>query len=470
MKTSKLLTASRIKQAAQLAVQAHRDVWLSDDCGVRGTGRLLLRITASGVKRFYFRCSLGGKRKTASLGPYSRTRHEHFLTIAQARSAAHAAALATAHAPGSELSAPSKRSLPNGGTTASTPTSVPPGRFTVMDLCNAYASHLRSQKKLSARGVETAFLRHIKPSAVASVEASEATADQFASILRGIVMAGHGVSASKLRSELHSAYAHAIKAKLDPSALDFAVDPQVRANPIREIASLSEYSKPGERFLNRIELAEFWSVLHHLPEAKLKLAHRFVRLSVELGGQRAKQLLRVQAKDVDLSEGLVLLLDPKGKRLRPREHLLPAGPAAIRELQWLLRYAADVGSPFLFTGVQTGAQLHEGTISKEVRKLSADLVGAGRIDRPFRYADLRRTIETTLASLSVSKDVRAQIQSHGLSGLQTRHYDRYDYIKEKRDALLLWERFLASLLTPPDDRPSQQERAKWFDTSSSLRS
>lgn len=319
-----------------------------------------------------------------------------------------------------------------------------------MDLCNAYASHLKSQKKLSARGVETAFLRHIKPCPVASVEACEATADQFAAILRGIVKAGHGVTASKLRSELHSAYSHAIKAKLNPSAVEFAVDPRIRANPIKEIASLSEYSKPGERFLNRAELAELWRLLHHLPEAKLKLAHRFVRLSIQLGGQRAKQLLRVQAKDVDLAEGLVLLLDPKGKRIRPREHLLPAGQAAIMELKWLLRYAGDIGSPFLFTGLRTGEQLHEGAISKEVRKLSSDLVRAGRIDRPFRYADLRRTIETTLASLGVSKDVRAQIQSHGLSGVQTRHYDRHDYIGEKRDALLLWERFLASLLTPPN--------------------
>ncbi len=32
-------------------------------------------------------------------------------------------------------------------------------------------------------------------------------------------------------------------------------------------------------------------------------------------------------------------------------------------------------------------------------------------------------------------DVRAQLQSHGLSGVQVRHYDRYDYLTEKRDAL-----------------------------------
>jgi len=415
MKARQLLTASRIKQAAQLASDSHRDIWLSDDWGVRGCGRLLLRVTPSGVMRFYFRYTEAGTRKTATLGPYSRIKREQFLTIAQARLRARGL---TAQPCPSSSSLPSP--VPAGPPTQDSPESTPspssaPG-VTVMDVCNAYVGHLKAQKKLSARGVETAFLRHIGPSVVANIEARDATADQFASILRGIVKAGHGTSAAKLRSELHSAFAHAMRAKLDPSVTDFSTDPEIRANPLREIASLSEYSKPGERFLNRAELAAFWRSLQPRPESSEKLAHRFVRLSLLLGGQRAKQLLRVEVKDVDLCEGTVLLLDPKGNRRRPREHLLPVGPAAAVELKWLLQHAADVGTPFLFTGRQSGEKLHEGTISKETRKLSSELLRAGAVTRPFRYADLRRTVETTLASLGVSKDVRAQLQSHGLLG------------------------------------------------------
>jgi len=43
-----------------------------------------------------------------------------------------------------------------------------------------------------------------------------------------------------------------------------------------------------------------------------------------------------------------------------------------------------------------------------------------------------------MAALGVSTDVRAQIQSHGLGGIQARHYDRHDYMQEKRAALALW--------------------------------
>ena len=52
--------------------------------------------------------------------------------------------------------------------------------------------------------------------------------------------------------------------------------------------------------------------------------------------------------------------------------------------------------------------------------------------------DLRRTAETQMAALGISSDVRAQIQSHGLGGIQARHYDRHDYMLEKRAALQQW--------------------------------
>ena len=49
--------------------------------------------------------------------------------------------------------------------------------------------------------------------------------------------------------------------------------------------------------------------------------------------------------------------------------------------------------------------------------------------------DLRRTVETRLAAEGISKDVRAHLQSHGLGGVQSKHYDRHDYLAEKRAAL-----------------------------------
>ena len=52
-----------------------------------------------------------------------------------------------------------------------------------------------------------------------------------------------------------------------------------------------------------------------------------------------------------------------------------------------------------------------------------------------------------LAALGVSSDIRAQVQSHGLSGVQARHYDRHNYMAEKRSKLEAWNQHLEALVS-----------------------
>lgn len=44
-------------------------------------------------------------------------------------------------------------------------------------------------------------------------------------------------------------------------------------------------------------------------------------------------------------------------------------------------------------------------------------------------------METALASARVSQEIRGRLQSHGIAGVQARHYDGHDYMDEKREAL-----------------------------------
>ena len=61
----------------------------------------------------------------------------------------------------------------------------------------------------------------------------------------------------------------------------------------------------------------------------------------------------------------------------------------------------------------------------------------------FRLGDIRRTAETMLASLGFSLDLRGQLLSHGLGGVQNRHYDKHDYMPEKLKMLKAWEAHIA---------------------------
>ena len=79
------------------------------------------------------------------------------------------------------------------------------------------------------------------------------------------------------------------------------------------------------------------------------------------------------------------------------------------------------------------------------RTLSAAEVCAGIGGEPFNVRDIRRTVETMLAALGISKDTRAQLLSHGISGVQAAHYDRHSYADEKRAALVAWEARLEAI-------------------------
>ena len=85
------------------------------------------------------------------------------------------------------------------------------------------------------------------------------------------------------------------------------------------------------------------------------------------------------------------------------------------------------------------------TVSLLVTEIAKKMVEEKEAREPFQLRDLRRTVETMLASLKVSSDIRAQLQSHGLGGIQYRHYDRHSYAVEKKQALEKWARHLTKL-------------------------
>jgi hypothetical protein len=63
----------------------------------------------------------------------------------------------------------------------------------------------------------------------------------------------------------------------------------------------------------------------------------------------------------------------------------------------------------------------------------ASAAGSGIED--FQTKRIRSGVETLLASARISTDTRGRLQSHGISGVQQRHYDGHDYMDEKRHAL-----------------------------------
>ncbi|MDG2560557.1 integrase, partial [Vibrio parahaemolyticus] len=73
----------------------------------------------------------------------------------------------------------------------------------------------------------------------------------------------------------------------------------------------------------------------------------------------------------------------------------------------------------------------------------SQVIARYRDDHPqFEYfipRDLRRTCKTLMGEIGVSKALRDRLQNHALNDVSSKHYDRYEYLAEKRYALELWE-------------------------------
>jgi hypothetical protein len=80
--------------------------------------------------------------------------------------------------------------------------------------------------------------------------------------------------------------------------------------------------------------------------------------------------------------------------------------------------------------------------------------GADKVIEEFSFKDIRRTCETLLGSMSVSRDLRSHVLSHGRTGVQDKHYDRWTHLPQKRRVLQKWARFMKKVIARPDQTES----------------
>ena len=418
--------------------------WLSDPGGSRGSGRLYARISASAVRGFYFRYTTAdGDRVAQPLGEFARDSTPGKLTLMEAREEANQLRAKLNAEPDRDLRAAKKRDLimhEEAETTRKAKeterrTSLESAqRYTVAALADTYVQHLRRLGKTSARDVESIFRNHLHGTEWARRTAAGLTSKEVTAMLRRVVEAGHGRTAAKFRSYLRAAYALALNAELDASVSSEFLSFAVQSNPVASTGSLSNFNNAREHTLTEGELLTYWKRLDELESEPVRSA---LKLALLLGGQRTTQLLRLRRADVDLQGGMLRLYDGKGRRKQPRVHELPLTIDALTILTPLMKRSEAFGCDWVFTSNGI-VPIVPDTLSATARKLGLEMERVGEARVSFRLSDIRRTAETLAASKGVSRDVRAQIQSHGLSGVQARHYDKHDYREEKRRSLESW--------------------------------
>jgi hypothetical protein len=430
---------------------------LADGAIRPGAGSLKIRkrVTAGGVvSEWIFEWSRAGKTARQSVGRYSPVESPDGLTLSQARTeAARLQALVKAgedplarrdaerHA--ARLRVDSERVQIKHA-----------NEKNLSALLAAYVENLRIKGKSdSAYDAENIFANHvIEPfQRIASLPAADIQPQHISMILARLVgpevELKKGRTALKLRSYAGAAFKMALGAGVDPMAPSAAKEFGLKFNPVTAVPATlmaAAFNRAGSRTLDADELRHY---LVHVAALEADLPRLALQLQIAAGGQRMQQLLRITHADV--SDKTVDLYDPKGRRLQPRLHILPLMPeieeilAALKLLNPPAKNESEAEAA-LFRSRDAIVALE--SISNTVQGISDAMLSQELTDTPFRAGDIRRTIETVLSdTLMVSKDVRAQLLSHGLSGIQDRHYDKGKHLTAKTNALRLWNDYVADL-------------------------
>jgi integrase len=463
MATRKILTDVGIAAAIKRARQADNALWVTDGAIPRSHGGLTLYVHPRGRPRWYWRYTESDGRKVRlALGKYAATAELGALTLPQARAEVTRKAALYA-APDSRdvrahLEREAKRKAAEAladekARLAALAAKADAGKYTLEALLAVYVAHLRKQGKSSAGAVENCTLNHVtkaKPE-IAQRPANAITARDVAALLRPLVEEGKGRQAGKLRAYLRAAFALAARAEVDSAVPSGFLAFGVEGNPVAATGTLAEFNRALDRALSDPELRAYHQAVKDLPDSPARDA---MLLGLLLGGQRTAQVVRATTADVDVTARTLRLLDPKGKRAQPRPHILPLPDAALAVVERCIarseaqrtraeQAGVDVAAwpGYLFSS-HGGAPLRPETVTNAATELADTLHAKPRAERvikePFTLRDIRRTCETHLAALGISRDTRAQILSHGLGGVQAKHYDRHDYLPEKAAALTAW--------------------------------
>lgn len=410
-----MLTDKTIKAALQ-AVQT--EITLNDGAtNGRGAGSLLLvvrRLANGGTSASWFASwKRNGKRQKLNLGRYP----EITLAIARQKMAAELAPLIRSGKPVRQAQ-----------------------DATVESMFQGYVDSMKAKGKASAEEVERVLLKakHNAADALGRTRhPAEIEAEDVAAFVGGYFERGHRGAADKARSYVSSAYGWAMRAGNDytnPQRQDWGV----KRNPVEYVQKDIGATSTRDRTLTPAEIKKLWEAVDG-PGFALETA-ACVRLLI-CTGQRVQELLRVEAEEIDLTEKLWTIPAHKTK-LQQRPHVVPLTVQAVDVLTELLA-VHKTGPLFPSRAGSKSALIDHRSIRQAIDRW-LDL--PGNKTPKFQPRDLRRTWKSRAGQAGVDRYTRDLIQQHAKGDTGSKHYDRYEYLPEKRAAMVKWGAWLETVL------------------------
>jgi integrase len=266
-----------------------------------------------------------------------------------------------------------------------------------------------------------------------TVKASDVTKQHIISILHEITARGSLVMANRMRAYLSAMFKWGIEFNDEPDAIKNNVQFYIESNPVTYVKKPLKKEAPTDRFLTESEVHTFWKALSKSGMSPHR-ANVF-RLMLALGC-RVEALSGLRWADIDWKERLITI--PPERSKNGTYWVIPINDIA---------YDVLISNPkfsnlFLFPAKNGMEPLRLDGYSKAITRLCQQF----NIDS-FTPKDLRTTFKTLSGKAGLTKEIRDRIQNHALTDVSTKHYDRYDYLKEKRRAMVVWNDYLNHIIS-----------------------
>jgi integrase len=210
----------------------------------------------------------------------------------------------------------------------------------------------------------------------------------------------------------------------------------------------------GKRFLTEDEIPIFWEGLNKIKSWRSRNALKLILLLC----RRENELVGAQWNEFNLDKGewfIPVQRELLGRKINSglKVHksmmhmidglLVPLSPMAVDILKEL---KSKYGKwEHVFPGEMDQLIHHSGhALSQALRRRWKDM-GLGSAIKPH---DLRRTAITHMSRMNIQSHVVQRVAGHSVGNRVQQTYNRYEYLKEKREALEDWADEIQKLISP----------------------
>jgi integrase len=260
-------------------------------------------------------------------------------------------------------------------------------------------------------------------------------------VLSRMIDKGVTTHTNRVRSYLHAAFSHGLKQDNNPRRYSKeAVKFNLKYNPVTFVPKQADFERVGEHVITEEEIKIIWD---ELPEISL-ITSWAVKLAFTTG-QRSGEILRLRWDDIDFNDQLMTI--PASVSKNKTNHIVPQDGLSWDVIEDMKKVTGDYEYLFPATnnaGFIKDKHVSSTTISKVIREYCTDHEKV----KKFLARDIRRTVKTLMGKAGIDKGIRDRIQNHSLQDVSSKHYDRYDYLPEKRQALKVWNDYLDLIISP----------------------